>query len=85
MAFPSKPQPFSPPVRAATVWMVPKGAHEDLAAFLYADVMWGGEPHHSQVSDAQMAEWVKAAPQWVAGVDKFLGLLEKVGHIVREE
>ncbi len=76
-----KPQPFFPPVREARVWCVPEGAAEELAAVLYAQVTWGHEPHHSQVSDASLKAWESVKPRWVAGTQKLLELLADVGHL----
>lgn len=80
-----KPQPFHPPVREARVWCIPEGAAEELAALLYAQITWGGEPHHSQVSEAGQAAWRSVRERWVVGTQKFLETLEKVGHVEFED
>lgn len=81
MGIPARPQPFDPPVEAATVWAIPREGIPDLAAILYAQIMWGKEPHPSQVRESEYAGWESVRPRWEAATAALLDVLEASGHI----
>lgn len=84
MSEPRRPQPFHPPVAHAPAWIVPRDGIGELAAIMYEQVRWGREPHPSQVSEAEMAEWESVRAQWEEAMLRFLGTLDEIGHLTLE-
>lgn len=80
-----KPQPFDPPVPSASVWVIPRDAIPDIASMFYEQVMWGREPHHSQVSQTDMRAWESVRARWERATERVLARLQDVGHVVVED
>ena len=79
-----KPQPFDPPVPSASVWVIPREAIPEIAVMFYEQVMWGREPHSSQVSPTDMRAWESVRDRWERATERVLSTLQNVGHVVVE-
>ena len=77
-----KPQPFYPPVDEARVWVIPREGIPELASMFYAQVMWGRDPHPSQVSELQLQAWESVRARWELATESMFDTLERIGHVV---